>query len=226
MSHAGGNLNGGHRPSFLRRGKTAFGVKPPQTQIFELLRSAGHNAAHSAELIETLMRTWPEDRGVRESIVRAEHDGDRLTHKIVNCLRESKMSPFDREDIYALTGAIDDLVDDIEEVSDLLGTQRVEAPMEQAQALAGVLRDAGRALAAALDALESLDGIEEHLARVRTLEQEGDRIYRSALAALFDGAIDPMFVLRWKDIFSGLEEAIDRSRSAANSLESIVMKHT
>lgn len=172
------------------------------------------------------MRTWPEDRGIRDSITRAEHEGDRLTHKIINCLRVSKMTPFDREDIYALADAIDDVVDDIEEVSDLLGTQRVEAPMEQAQALAGVLRDSGRALAAALDSLEGLDGIDAHLRHVRKLEQEGDEIYRAGLAALFDGAIDPMYVLRWKDIYSGLEEAIDRSRSAANSIQSIVVKHS
>jgi uncharacterized protein Yka (UPF0111/DUF47 family) len=98
--------------------------------------------------------------------------------------------------------------------------------MEQAQALAGVLRDCGRELCSALEDLESLEGIEDHLDAIRELEQEGDRIYRGALASLFQGSIDPMFVLRWKDIYSALEEAIDRCRSAANSIESIVVKHT
>lgn len=136
------------------------------------------------------------------------------------------MTPFDREDIYALAGAIDDVVDDIEEASEQLATKRVEAPMEQAQQLAGVLRDSGREVAAALDDLESLTGIEEHLDEIRRLEREGDEIYRAALACLFDGAIDPMFVLRWKDIYAALEEAIDQCRSAANSIESIVVKHS
>jgi len=216
----------GRRLKFSRRRWEAFGAKPPQAQIFELLRAAGHNAADTAELIDELLRTWPEDRGIREEITRREHEGDRLRHKVVNTLRLSKMTPFDREDIFALSGAIDDVVDDIEEASEQLASKRVEAPMEQAQALAGVLRDSGRELAAALDDLESLEGIEEHLDAIRRLEQEGDQIYRGALASLFDGAIDPMFVLRWKDIYWALEEAIDRCRSAANSVESIVVKHT
>jgi len=204
----------------------AFGAKPPQVEIFELLRVAGRNARVAGELVDELMRTWPDGDRFRELISDCEAEGDRVTHKIINRLRESKMTPFDREDIFALAGAIDDVVDDIEEASEQLVTKRVEAPMEQAQQLAGVLRDCGRELSAALDDLERLDGVDEHLAAIRTLEQEGDRIYRGALKDLFDNAIDPMFVLRWKDIYGALEEAIDRTRSAANSIESIVVKHT
>ncbi len=211
--------------SSLRRWE-AFGAKPPQTEIFELLRVAGRNARLAAELMDDVMRTWPDDRGQRERISACEAEGDRVTHKIINRLRVSKMTPFDREDIFALAGAIDDVVDDVEEASEQLATKHVEAPMEQAQHLAGVLRDCGRELAAALDDLEPLEGIDEHLAEIRRLEQEGDQIYRGALASLFDNAIDPMFVLRWKDIYAALEEAIDRCRSAANSIESIVVKHT
>ena len=209
-----------------RRRWSAFGAKPPQAEIFELLRGAGRNLAESAVLIDELLRAWPDGDRLREQITRCEHEGDRLTHKIVNRLRLSKMTPFDREDIYALAGAIDDVVDDIEDASEQLLANRVEAPMEQAQALAGVLRDSGRELAAALEDLERLEGIDEHLAELRWLEQEGDRIYREALRSLFDGAIDPMFVLRWKDIYEALEEAIDRCRAAGNSIESIVVKHT
>jgi predicted phosphate transport protein (TIGR00153 family) len=216
----------GRRPRFSRKRWEAFGAKPPQAEIFELLRCAGRNASAAGQLVEELLRAWPEDRGIREQITRLEHEGDRLTHKVVNSLRLSKLSPFDREDIFALAGAIDDVVDDIEEVSEQLAVKRVEAPMEQAQALAGVLRDCARELCAALEDLEGLDGVDEHLDTVRSLEQEGDRIYRGAVASLFSGSIDPMFVLRWKDIYDALEEAIDRSRSAANSIESIVVKHT
>ncbi|MBA2522307.1 MAG: DUF47 domain-containing protein [Solirubrobacterales bacterium] len=218
--------NNRREAKFSRRRWAAFGAKPPQVLIFGLLRDAGRNMAECGELIEALMRSWPEDLGIREEISRREHEGDRFTHKVVNSLRLSKMTPFDREDIYALAGAIDDVVDDIEEASEQLASKRVEAPMEQAQHLAGVLRDCGRELAAALDDLESLDGIEQHLDEIRRLEQAGDQIYRAALAALFHNAIDPMFVLRWKDIYEALEEAIDRCRNAANSIESIVVKHT
>jgi len=214
------------RQRFSRRRWQAFGAKSPQAEIFEYLRSAGRNAAETAELIDELLRRWPEGNGLREEITRREHEGDRLTHKVINNLRASKMTPFDREDIFALAGAIDDVVDDIEEASEQLALREVEAPMEQAQQLAGVLRDSARSVALALDGLETLERIEDHLDDIRRLEQEGDLIYRGALAALFDGAIDPMFVIRWKDIYAALEEAIDRCRAAGNSLESIVVKHT
>ncbi len=204
----------------------AFGAKPPQVEMFALLRSSGHNLANAATVLDELLRTWPDDRGLRAQITRLEHEGDRLTHKLVNQLRTSKLAPFDREDIHSLAGAIDDVVDDIEEVSEQLAIKHVEAPMEQAQQLAGVLRDSSRALAGALDGLEKLDGVDERLREIRELEQEGDRIYRAALASLFDNAIDPMFVLRWKDIYSALEEGIDRCRTAGNSVESIVVKHS
>jgi predicted phosphate transport protein (TIGR00153 family) len=204
----------------------AFGVKPPQAELFALLRSAGHNLVTAAAALDELLRVWPEDRGLREEISRLEHEGDRLTHKLVNRLRASKLAPLDREDIHALAGSIDDVVDDIEEVSEQLAIKHVEAPMEQAQQLAGVLRDSSRALAGALDGLERLDGVELRLDEIRALEQEGDRLYRGALASLFDNAIDPMFVLRWKDIYGALEEGIDRCRTAGHSIEGIVVKHS
>ena len=210
----------------MQRGLIAFGAKPPQPQMFGLLRDGGRNLANAATVLDELLRVWPEDRGLRAEITRHEHEGDRLTHKLVNQLRLAKMTPFDREDIHSLAGAIDDVVDDIEEVSEQLAIKHVEAPMEQAQQLAGVLRDSGRALSAALDGLEQLEGVDERLDEIRELEQEGDRIYRRALASLFDNAIDPMFVLRWKDIYSALEEGIDRCRTAGNSIESIVVKHS
>jgi len=214
------------RSRTARRRWSAFGAKPPQAQIFELLRAGGRNLSATTELIDRLLASWPDDDGIREEITRLEHEGDRLTHKVVNCLRVSKMTPFDREDIHALAGAIDDVVDDVEDASELLAVHRVEAPMEQAQQLAGVLRDCGREVSAALDDLERLEGIDEHLAEISRLEQEGDVIYREALRSLFDGAIDPMFVLRWKDIYLSLEEAIDCCRKAGNSIGSIVVKHT
>jgi uncharacterized protein len=209
-----------------RRHWNAFGARPPQVEMFALLRNSGHNLASAVVALDELLRTWPENRGLQAEITRLEHEGDRLTHKLVNRLRESKLAPFDREDIHALAGALDDVVGDVEEVSEQLAIKHVEAPMEQAQQLAGVLRDSGRALCAALDGLEKLEGVAERLDEIRDLEREGDRLYRGALASLFDNAIDPMFVLRWKDIYGALEEGIDRCRTAGNRIESIVVKHS
>jgi predicted phosphate transport protein (TIGR00153 family) len=213
------------RLTATRRRWSAYGARAPQREFFRLLARAGENLQRTAELMHEMLATWPEDRGFAAEITECEHEGDRITRTIVHGLHRSRMAPIDRNDIYALASAVDDVVDDIEEGAQDLVMYRIEAPMEQAQKLAGVLRDSGRALARALAALQSLEGMEDDLQQIRRLEQEGDRIYRESLAALFDGGIDPMIVIRWKDVFGILEEAIDRCRSAANILQSIVVKH-
>ena len=136
------------------------------------------------------------------------------------------MTPLDREDIHALAAAIDDVVDYAEETADVMGLYKIEAPMEQAVELTGVLRDAGREVAAALGKLDSLSEVTPHLIEVDRLEDEGDRISRQALVSLFEGGIDPMVVIRWKDVFERLEEAIDACEHVAHILEGIVVKQT
>jgi uncharacterized protein Yka (UPF0111/DUF47 family) len=98
--------------------------------------------------------------------------------------------------------------------------------MEQAQELAGVVRDSARALRRALDRLRDGSDVEQQVVEVRDLEHEGDRIYRQAVASLFDGGIDPMLVIRWKDVLHGLEDAIDRSRQAMDILHGLMLKHS
>lgn len=205
-------------------GKGANGSRR-QREFFRDLSKAGDNVQRAAELMYDLLATWPEQQEITEQITSCEHEGDRITRTIVHGLHRSRMTPLDRNDIYSLASAIDDVVDDIEEGAQELAVYRIEAPMQQAQELAGVLRDSGRALARALHALESSAETDADLTRIRRLEQEGDRIYRQSLAALFDGGIDPMMIIRWKDVFGILEEAIDSTRQAANIMQSIVVKH-
>ncbi len=195
-------------------------------EILEDLARAGANLQRAAELAADLFSSWPDDSTqVRTEISACEQQGDELTRKIVHRLHRSKLPPFDRDDIYRLAGAIDDVVDDIEEAAEETAIYRIEAPLEQAQALARVLRDASRDLAQALGGLAAHDDIDSHLQSVRRHEQEGDRIYRDGLAALFEGGVDPMVIIRWKDVLGAIEEAIDRSRHAADILQGIVVKH-
>ena len=189
-----------------------------------MLADAGDNLERTAELMRDLLASWPEDRELADEITTLEHEGDRITRTIAQRLHRSGMSPSDRNDIYSLASAIDDVVDDIEEGAQELAVYRIEAPMQQAQELADVLRDSGRALARSLRSLRENEDTQEDLAHIRRLEQEGDRIYRQSLAALFDGGIDPMLIIRWKDVFGILEDAIDRSRGAANILQGIIVK--
>lgn len=203
-----------------------FGAHAPQAELFRLLRDAGANLQHTAELVHDLLERWPDGGDLRKRISDCEQEGDRITHKIVDRLHRSKMAPIDREDVYALAGALDDVVDDLEEVSEELVLYRIEAPMEQAQALSGIARDAGRALRRALDAFQRLEGVEEELTEVRRLEHEADRLFRSALASLFETSIDPIVVIRWKDVYQGLEDSIDRCRQAADMIQGIIVKHS
>ena len=134
------------------------------------------------------------------------------------------MTPLDREDIHALAAALDDVVDYTEEAADVLGLYKIEAPMEQAVELTGVLRDAGPRAGGGdrQDRQAERDG--PHLIEVDRLEDEGDRISRQALVSLFAGGIDPMVVIRWKDVFERLEQAIDACERVSHVLEGIVVK--
>jgi predicted phosphate transport protein (TIGR00153 family) len=180
----------------------------------------------TAEQASELLVGWPDDRGLRREITRCEQEGDRITRHIIERLHRSRLAPFDRKDAYALAQAIDDVVDDIEEASEELAVYGIEAPMKQAQELGSVVRDSARAVRTALDRLRHFDDVEPQALEVRRLEHEGDRIYRQAVASLFAGGIDPMLVIRWKDVLQRLEDAIDRTRQAMDILQGLVVKHS
>ena len=203
-----------------------FTSAPNHKVFFSLFAEAGANIETAATTLDRLMRNWPEQSDLRGEMKQLEQRGDRITHDLLHQLYSTTMTPLDREDIHALADALDDVVDLAEETSDVLGLYKIEAPMEQALELTGVLRDAGRELAAALTKLERLDTVGPHLTEVDRLEDEGDRISRQALVALFSGGIDPMVVIRWKDVFERLEGAIDACERVSHVLEGIVVKQT
>jgi len=198
---------------------------PKEREFFGLFEQAGENAVRAAALLEQLLHEWPEHGELRREIVDCEHEGDRITHDIIQRLNRTFVTPFDREDIIALASGLDDVVDWVEEVADFLSLYRIEAPMGQAQEMATVLHAATREVAGAIALLRSLKDVHAHTVEVNRLEDEGDQILRAALAALFDEGIDPMVVIRWKDIFERLEHAIDATESAMNTLEGVVIKN-
>jgi uncharacterized protein len=199
---------------------------PKEREFFDLFDEAARNAVRGAELLERLLEQWPDGGAeLRAEILEIEHEGDRITHDIIQRLNHSFVTPFDREDIIALASGLDDVVDFIEEVADFLGLYRIEAPMAQAQAMATVLHQSVRAIARAVPGLRTLQEVHSCTVEVNRLENEGDRLLRDAVASLFERGIDPMMVIRWKDIFERLEDAIDSTETAANILESIVIKN-
>jgi predicted phosphate transport protein (TIGR00153 family) len=199
---------------------------PSNRDYFALFDEAGANLRQAGELIDELMQSWPERSGLAREILICEQQGDRITHDILGLLNKRVSSPFDRDDVYGLASALDDVVDYIEEAADFLSIYGVEAPMEQGQELSGVLRDACRNIAEALSEVRDFQPLNEHFIEIDRLEHEGDRITREALASLFREGIDPMVVIRWKDIFERLEQAIDGCKRASNVLQGIVVKHS
>jgi uncharacterized protein len=194
--------------------------------FFDLFAEGGQNTLRAARLLDQMMEEWPDDSGRGRDILKAEQEGDRITHDIIQRLNKTFVTPIDREDIYALATELDDVVDYIEEASDFLGLYKIEAPMEQAVALTRVLVASCEQLAGALTSLRSFKDLEHHWIEIHRLENEGDRISRDAVASLFSTGIDPMVVIRWKDVFAVLENAIDATETAAQTLEGIVIKNS
>jgi predicted phosphate transport protein (TIGR00153 family) len=194
-------------------------------EFFDLFERAGANIVRAAELLDEMLACYPEAADLAGEIRACEHDGDRITHDVIKRINQTFVTPIDREDILQLTSALDDIVDYIEEVADYLGLYKIEAPMAQAQRQAGVLRDATGQIAAAIPLIRGFKDISEHMVEVHRLENVGDRIVREAIASLFETGIDPMVVIRWKDIFERLENAIDSTERAAFILEGIVIKN-
>ena len=201
-----------------------FASASHRREFLGLIESAGTNVEATTDLLDQLVRSWPERPALRDQVKLLEEEGDRITREILHGICAPNFSALDREDIHALAQAVDDVVDFSEEVADMLGLYKVEAPMEQAVELTGVLRDAGREIAQALAKLEAIEDVVPHLRKIDALEDQGDTLSRRALAVLFSGGIDPMVVIRWKDLFERLEDAIDACEAVAHVLEGIVLK--
>ena len=156
-----------------------------------------------------------------------EQEGDRITHDIIHRLNGGSSRarrPFAPDDGHVLATALDDVVDFAEQTADHMMIYGIEAPMEQATAMGDVLVGAGEQIANALRTLRTGSAIAPHLVEIHRLENEGDRISRDAIASLFANGIDPMVVIRWKDVFESLEASVDACEKVAHVLEGITLK--
>jgi predicted phosphate transport protein (TIGR00153 family) len=199
---------------------------PRDREFFDLFEEASANILRGADLLDRMLRNYPETKELAREILLCEQEGDRITHDIVNRLNQTFVTPIDREDILELASTLDDIIDLTEEVADYLGLYKVEAPMEQAQRLAHILMQACRQIAEAMPRMRDFKDISHYTVEIHRLENEGDRVTREAIASLFDNGIDPMVVIRWKDLFERLEDAVDATERVANTLSGIVIKNS
>jgi uncharacterized protein Yka (UPF0111/DUF47 family) len=203
-------------------------AKPkPDPELLALFEESARNVQRVALLLRDLLTDYPEQAALARDILLCEQEGDRIAHDILHRLASNgrRRAALDAADVHALTGALDDIVDFAEEAADQLSLYGVEAPMEQAEAVAEVLVACAEQVAGALRGLRNGAALAPHLVEIHRLENEADRLQREAVASLFATGIDPMIVIRWKDIFERIEQAIDACETAANILETILVKH-
>jgi len=201
-------------------------LTPQKREFFELYARASANAVEIARLLVQLLERFPDDGQVLISQIKErEHDGDELTHEVVNLLNRTFVTPFDRDDMYRLAGAIDDVCDHVDEAADNLGSWGVERVPEKARAQAEVILQATTQLDEAVGRLDGFRDSSDQLAALRELEDQGDELERDAVAELFRSTDDAKVIIRWKDIHERLEEAVDALENAADVLEAIVVKN-
>jgi uncharacterized protein len=200
--------------------------RPYDSVLMELVEESGRNVQKCGLLLRDLLIDYPEHATLAQDLKVCEQEGDRITHDIIHRLagRGRVRAPFGAGDGYALASALDDIVDHSENTAAQLGLYGVEAPMEQAVEFTEVLVGAGEQIAQALRCLRTGTELSPHLVEIHRLENEGDRLQRDGVASLFAGGIDPMVVIRWKDIFESLEAAVDACETVAHVLEGITLK--
>ena len=186
----------------------------------------GANAQRGAEELLEFFEKFDDLPERAKRIKDIEHAGDELTHELIERLNKTFITPIDREDIHQLTSRLDDVIDLVHEVAEHLAMYRIREIRPDALELARIVPLATQQICAAIDQLDA--GPETgrtHWVEINRLENEGDRIYRRAVADLFSGDYKAMDVLKWKEVIENLEEAVDGLENVANIIESTVLKH-
>jgi uncharacterized protein len=198
---------------------------PREERFFDLFVEDAANVLGGARQLEAMLRTYDEPEARAAEIRATEHRGDEISHDIGHRLEATFVTPFDREDIYALISGLDDVLDFIEETADTFVLYRIEAPTAIAVAQASIIVKQVEQIHDALANLKGFKGLDKYWIEVHRLENEGDRIVRTAIAELFNDSPDPVEVIRWKDVYGLLEETVDKAEDVANIIERITIKH-
>ena len=195
--------------------------------FFDLFVESGVNLRAATSELRAMIHAYDEIELRARRIQEREHEGDEVTHAIIRRLNTTFVTPMDREDIYQLATALDDVMDAVEAAADLFVLHNIEAPLPEMKLQVDVLDRAAEQTEQALRAFRNLklDELEPYWIEINSLENEGDRLFRRAVAGLFSGDYRAMDVLRWKEVIETLEEALDGLENVANVIESVVLKH-
>jgi len=199
---------------------------PRERQFFVFFRDNAANLMEGLKTLDELLNSSAAGFGEHAKKLRdLEHQGDEITHRINQELNRTFITPFDREDIYALASALDDVIDLAEEAADTIVLDRIEEITPEAQQMGDILLQIGRELIKAFDQLESRKDMTSYWVRIHDLENQGDHVTRQAIGDLFQNSTDPIYIIKWKDVYSLLEKTVDRTEDVANILESVTIKN-
>lgn len=203
-----------------------FSLVPKERQFFVLFRE---NANTMLESFRTLREMLGSDATQFTEYTRKlrdlEHQADETTHKINRELNQTFITPFDREDIYALAGAMDDVIDLADETADTIVLDGIEEISAEARQMGDILFKIAEQIVEAIDKLESDREMSPNWVAVHDLENQADRVTREAIGALFRNGHDPLYVIKWKDVYALLEKTVDRTEDIATILETIAIKN-
>ncbi len=203
-----------------------FGLIPKEEKFFALFKAMTVTIIEGAILLKDMMDNFEDPSGSQKKIKDVEHKCDQLTHDIIKMLNKSFITPFDREDIYALSGALDDIMDLIDASAQRFVMYNVDKPTPEAKELAFIILKSCQTIDKAVGILGGkMEPIAEYCMEVNALENEADRVCREAISKLFDEEKDAIKLIKWKEIYETLERATDKCEDAANILESVVVKN-
>ena len=216
---------GNFREILRARNGGVLSFTPRERHFYDLFEQQAATLVQSADLLEQALADVANIPTRKREIKDLEHRGDELTHEIVRVLHQTFVTPFDREDIYALAAGLDDILDYIDQVADTVYLYGITSIPGPARELAGLLTQAVVQLEQAIGKLRSGKKGSEHGIEVNRLEDVGDSTSRRAIAELFRGQHPPLEVIKLKDLYDALEDALDRCEDVANVLEGIAIKH-
>ena len=205
-----------------------FPFIPREEKFFDLFEASAQNMVKAAQGLKELVNTWEDVEERVGEVTELEHKGDTITHEIMAQVHSTFDTPFDREDIALLAHSLDDVTDFIQAVADTMLIYKVDHPSQRAKELADIIVQAAAEVERAIPQLRHRTQLKQILPRcveINRLENAADRVFRSALAELFDNATDTSYIIKWREIYEYMESATDRCEDVADVLEGVALKH-
>jgi predicted phosphate transport protein (TIGR00153 family) len=205
-----------------------FPFMPKEEKFFDLFEDSTRNMVKAAQSLKQLVDNWQDIEKELDGITELEHQGDTITHQIMALLHRTFVTPFDREDMASLAHVMDDVTDFIHAAADAMLIYKVDYPSQRAKELADIIVQATTEVERAIPQLRQRSKLKQVLERcveINRLENMADRVFRSAMAELFDDSPDMANVIKWREIYEHMESATDRCEDVADVLEGVALKH-